>query len=317
MSISPSAWLDYAVVVHRSADGVWLGHADARRTVGHAGLAGNEPRLELSDGLLRLHRTDVALAGGTGPVGSPRPAVRGVSFRVGRLETLLDEGDRLLVRRGPTGDLGLWVVRQGTRIAGFGAVTGHFTPTVHATEDPRVFEEHLYHLHKMLADPAVCVVWLDVDDPQCDRLVESIPDLAPGGRMLVLIAGGDAEARRRVNHRVGSSGRKAKASSGRFVDIDARFRTEAEWRAYIEGLPRARPDDVYIRFTIDDVRVDVRERHYAEQPPWQLYVHSVYRQGVPGDLSHVGIVQASLGMTQAAIVETTDQIADGRIGVLP
>jgi hypothetical protein len=243
--------------------------------------------------------------------------VRGVSVRVGRLETVLDDGDRLLLNRGPTGDLALRVVRQGTRIAGFGAVTGHFTPTVHAAEDPRVLEEHLYHLHHMLADPAVCVVWLDVADPLCDRLVDSIPDMAPGGRLLVLIAGGDAEARRRVNHRVGSPGRRAKASSGRFVDVGDGFRTEAEWRGYIDGLPRARPDDVYIRFTIDGVAIDLRERHYEEHPPWQLYVHNVYRQGVPGTLSGVGIVAASLGMTQAAIVETADQICEGRVGLLP
>jgi hypothetical protein len=160
------------------------------------------------------------------------------------------------------------------------------------------------------------VVWLDAGDPQCDRLVDSIPDMAPGGRMLVLIAGGDAGARRRVHGLVGSPRRRAKARSGEFVDVGDRFRTEAEWRAYIDRLPRARPDDVYVRFTIDGVPIDVRERQYADQPPWQLYVHNVYRQGVPGTLSGVAIVAASLGMTQAAIVETADQISEGRIGLL-
>jgi len=316
MSIPASAWLDYSAVVHRSADGAWRGHAEKRRTIGHAGLVGNEPRLEVSDGVLRLQRTDAAPAARTGPVGPSRPPVSGVSFRVGRLETVLDDGDRLLVRRGATADLGLWVIRQDRRVAGFGAVTGHFTPTVHAAEDPRVFEEPLYHLHHMLTDPAVCVVWLDVADPQCDHLVDSIPDMAPGGRMLVLMAGGDADARRRVHGRVGSTRRGLKASSAQFVNVGDGFRTEAEWRGYIDGLPKARPDDVYIRFTIDGVAVDVRERQYAERPPWQLYVHNVYRQGVPGELSGVAIVGASIGMTQAAVVETTDQIAAGGMALL-
>jgi hypothetical protein len=240
MAIHSSGQFHYSATVHRSPDGVWRGHADTASTPRvHPGLAGDEPHVELSDGMLRLHRTDGDPSESALPSRDPAAAIRQVSLPVGRLDTVLEDGDRLLVSRGPTADVALIVVREA------------------------------------------------------------------------------AAARRRVNHRINDRRRRPKASSMAFIDVDDRFVSEDQWRAYIQSLPSTRPDDVYIRFTIEGVHMDLREREYRQHPPWQLYVHKVYRQGVPGETSHVAIVRASLGMSREASIEATEQIASRHVMLHP
>jgi hypothetical protein len=317
--IPSSAQFQYGAVLHRSSDGVWRGHADNVPPPGHhPGLVGAQPRIELAAGELRLERTaaDRASSPPLRPV--PRPPVQSASLTVGPLADVLRDGDRPVVWRAPTADLAVTLVRDRDPIAGFGAVTGRFAPEIGSVEDPRVFEERLYYVKRLLADRETTFVWLHVADPGLDDLVERLPDIATGGRLAVAIAGGDAGARRRLNQRITDPRRRRpKVSSAAFFDVDSRFDSEAQWRAYVCSLPSRRPDDVFVRFTIDGIDLDLREGDYREHLPWQLHVRTVHRQGVPGELSQVAIVQASLGLTREAIVDVTARIASRRITLRP
>jgi hypothetical protein len=82
-------------------------------------------------------------------------------------------------------------------------------------------------------------------------------------------------------------------------------------RAFIDGLPSSRPDDLWIRFSVSGATAMLREREYQELPPWQLYVHDVSCYGEPGRPSHVGIVHASLGMSREAVIDTSNRVASG------
>ena len=314
MAIPSSGQLAYSIVVHGSPRGVWRGRADPTpESAFHPGMVGNEPDLHLSNGVLRLERTVGTHSPASWRLREPATPVTGVAFPVGSLGAVLNDGDRLVVSRGGTGDLGVKVVRQDAAILGLGAVIGPFAPAIEITDDPRAHEERFYPVKRDLDDPHVTSLWLDVTDPDLDRVVEEIPDMAPGGRMVIAIAGGSADERSRLNQRL-ALGRRTSTSTW-YVDVHSRFATEGGWRAYIQGLPGARPDDLYIRFTIDGVHTDLQEGHYRERPPWQLYAHKVYRWGIPGEQSHVAIVQASLGLSQAALLEATNQIASRRIRI--
>jgi hypothetical protein len=189
-------------------------------------------------------------------------------------------------------------------------------PAINIEEDPRAHEEHLYHLKDALRDARTTVVWLEVGSPDVDGTIERLPHMTPGGRLVLAIAGESPEERRQLNNRAAGTGVIHKAASTTYVDVESRFRSEAKWRDYIEGLPSARADDLYIRFTIGDTRIDLRERQYAECPPWRLYASRVFRYGVLGEWSHVGIAHESLRMTQQGVIDAVELIASRRIGIL-
>ena len=315
MALPLSGQFTYSLAFHRSPDGIWRGRAAKVEGASHPGLVGDRPRVELSKGVLRLVRTESVLSWVKPHYrGSGRPASE-VAFEVGRLADALEDGDLLLVSRGGTTDLGIILVRHDVLVAGLGAVTGQFAPTINIEEDPRAHEEHLYHLKDALRDARTTVVWLEVGSPDVDGTIERLPHMTPGGRLVLAIAGESPEERRQLNNRAAGTGVIHKAASTTYVDVESRFRSEAKWRDYIEGLPSARPDDLYIRFTIGDTRIDLRKRQYAECPPWRLYASRVFRYGVPGEWSHVGIAHESLRMTQQGVIDAVELIASRRIGI--
>ena len=242
--------------------------------------------------------------------GRKTPVAR-VAVPVGQLAAVLRDGDRLMISRGASGDTAVLLARDEERLAGFGSVVGAFTTGIRSDDDPRVHDARHYGVKHSLADDRTTVVWVDASEVDLERIIARIRHVVPaGGRAVVAVAGGTGSERARLVNQIGESTRRDFSSTW-FPDVPAEISTEADWRAFIDGLPAGRPDDLRVRFSVEGTTAMLREREYRELPPWQLYVHDVSCSGVPGRPSHVRIVHASLGMSRQAVIDTSDRVASG------
>lgn len=315
--ISPSGCFTYSTVIRRGSDGRWEGRAlaavDGTR---HPGLVGDQPQLELLRGLLTLRRSESWFSRKRNrhyaQWGSPASTVR---LPVGEvIEAVASEGDHLIARRTGTGDCGVELRRGGELKVGLGAVQGDEWLAVQ--DDPRAHDSSLSRMAAILDRPDTSLVWVDAADRDHEALVRRIQGVPPGP-LVVAIAGQDAEARRRVNHRL-SAIRLPPGSSGRwYVDVDERFTSLEEWLSHVHSIPKRRPDDLWIRFTSRSESITLREGEYGFMDPWHLFVQRVFAPGLPGALSQMAIVRAHPGVNQEMVIASARSIASGRIEITP
>ena len=313
MSIAAAGHFDYAVFLTRDA-GKWIGRA-ARgiRDSGHPGLVGTRPNLELSDGMVTLHRTESAIHVAVTYTQFERPA-RLVSIPVGALlEAVAKEGDLLRLRRGGTGDIGITLFRGDDFLMGLGAVVGlQLAPTMTIHEDPRAAEVELYYAAKTVDQPDTAVVWLDPADPNLEATINNI-DRLPGERLIVAITGPSAKERRELNRRVAWPPVSSKRRSTEYISVEPRFTSCEQWVAYLRQLPTTRPKDLYLRFGFDDEEIDVREGGHAFKRPWHLFVAKVYTPGIPGEWSQLAVVREHQAIDVQTVIDSTRLVASGRL----
>jgi hypothetical protein len=215
--------------------------------------------------------------------------------------------DTLTVRRWGTGDFAAALLRDGELVAGIGALRiCHLEPRLRLDEDPRADEVRLYHLPSLLDDPETTLVWLHLSDPHLEQKIAGMSELRTA-RVVVAIAGSDPTERQRLNHRVAQI--RMAVMSAQYEDVDARFANQEDWLEYLRRLPRVRPEDLWIRFTLGGASTVVREGEYAFQYPWHLFVHSVHRPGVPGELSQLAVAREDPALDKDVIVSSTKAIA--------
>ena len=171
---------------------------------------------------------------------------------------MIEDGDVLRVSRFGTGDFAATLFRGGDFILGLGALRWMPLPDgMSIEEDPRAAEVELYHFAADIRRPGTAFVWMDSSDPNVDAAIANLDYLA-GEMGIIAFTGRDpakyTEVRRRVSERLPGS-----LSSCFYVDVPGRFTTQQEWLSYLDQLPTSRQPDMYIRFHLGGVQVDVRE----------------------------------------------------------
>ena len=309
MAIPLRSQFDYVISVIRDGSGGWRGRAetgDDRRP--HPGLAGERPTFRLANGVVTLRQkqdTPTFLNrwfGQSTEETSPR-----ASFRVGTAaESVLEDGDRLRIRRGGTTDIGLTVFRGERFILGVGAIVGMASgPDIALKEDPRAAETMLQGLAAIIDRPDTTLVWLDRSSTEFDSAVEALKRGPKGHRVVVAFKGVDYQTRRNLSE----LRFRPETSSCYYEDVDARFANRDEWLAYLRGLPTSRPTDLYVRFTLDGVASTVREGHHASADSWHMCVAKVFTPGIPGEWSQLGIARQHPALTAEILVDSTNAIA--------
>ncbi len=316
MAIPAASQFDYRVVLKRDSSDGWRGRAESTANTGfHPGFAGDRPEIELAGGVISLWRTESWVGRQLNPHyrswGEPASKVM---VRVGRaIEAFVEDGDRLSVTRGGTTDLSVALFRGDALLIGLGAIAGKHPGTgLIIEEDPRAYEDRLYGVAAELERSDTNFVWLNTSDPQCESVLKGIPG-SSASRLIVAIAGPDADERRRLNHRVADSGFRSSRASCTYFDVDARFTTREQWLEYLRSLPETRPSDLWIRISADGVGSVVHEGEYVFSSPWHLYVQSVCRWGCPGEWSQLAIVREHPAITKQDVIESTELLASRRI----
>jgi len=308
MVIHSSGLFDHRASLRRHRAGVWRGRAEPNQQ--EETLVGDAPHLELSEGNLALARAQFDWLG----VFKRDPLTARVSFGVGgAFEAVLENDDVIRTCRAGTGDLAAMLTRNGQLVMALGAVDGLLVPAGIAVEmDPRAREVDFYPVAWMVQKPDVKLFWLDPDDPHLDRRLDEIRCAPPEVTTVILVArGGDRAKVTALNQRAVSSRRPT--GSWWFQVAPERVRTEAELMAYLEQLPKTRPDDLWLRFTIDGRTFEVREGEYQLHDPWHLFVAKVYTPGTPGEFSQLGVARVHPALMADVFTSSVQRIATGSI----
>jgi hypothetical protein len=316
MSIPGSSQFNYTVVVNRTSSGAFRGRATpGGDNARHPGLVGDQPHVELTDGVVNLYRSESAVHALDEHHGSERCRALRASFRVGEaLDAIVEDGDVLRVSRGGTTDLAATLFRHDDLLMGLGAVGGRrLGPRITVEVDPRAGDMWWNHLAATLAREDTTLVWLDSSDASSESKLSTLP-FAPGVRLVIAIAGTNQDERRRLHQRLSAVLRPMQAFER--VDVDGRFKTRDEWVEYVQRLPKTRPLDLYIRFGLDGALHDVHEGEYAFTTPWHLFVEKVFTPGIPGEWSQMAVAREHPRVTEEMIVDSTKAIASRRIDIV-
>lgn len=255
MAIPLAGCFHYTTVIREQSAGAWRGRAQpAPDDSRHPGLAGDQPEIALVEGVVTLTRMESESSLRNNPhyqrFRVPSPLVK---FRIGEaLERVVRPGDTLSVFRFGTGDLGATLLREERLLIGLGFIGSRPAPHVIIEEDPRAQEVMLYDIVRALDDPEVTVCWLDVADPDLEAKVRAFEE-SQAPRQVVALAGRDEDGRRALSDRLfGHPGRHYPWLRSRRTEfVQPRFRTQREWTEYLRSLPKTRPADLWIRFTIE------------------------------------------------------------------
>lgn len=347
MAIGPPGVFRYRAALTRTQLGGWVGSASPSDPARHPGLAGDRPEIEISAGILTLRGTEAkrvpeavtrelprgrrftAFLRGLGQNVHRRPApplshydrwgppASMVTIQVGDLiGAVAQDADVLTVFRAGTGDLGISLRRHDALVLGIGAVdVADLMSSACIDLDPRVQDQPWYGAQSILAREGTGFLWLnaDFDNPHsARRAVETLP----AANLVIAIAGKNREARRRLNQAVSEESRALARSSCWYFDIDDRFTTREQWLEYVRALPTSPPPDLWIRISVDGTACTLRAGEYLRKSPWHLFVHRIYRWGIPGQLSQLAIVREHADVTEREVVASTERIASARITIV-
>ena len=124
-------------------------------------------------------------------------------------------------------------------------------------EDPRAAEVDLYWLASIVDHPDTTLVWLDRSSSDFESRFEACQHGPMNVRVILAVKDADDLTRKRLNDLM-VLGTLSTASC--YCEyIDSRFQNGTEWAAYLRGLPKTRPKDLFIRITVDGVTSTVRE----------------------------------------------------------
>jgi hypothetical protein len=194
-----------------------------------------------------------------------------------------------------------------------GDVDHHVRDVIDVHYDPRVDDDELYWVKYMLGKPDTHLVWLDAEQFDLEATREYVRAL-PDGSVMFAFRGERGDETSQMNNEVMDyTSRLRRFSTTAWNNVAPRFKTQSEWVAYVRALPDERPDDLHVVFKVAGAEVTLREREYAFQPPWHIYLHRIRRYGVPGQHTVMGIAREHPRLDKAAIVESTERIASRTI----
>ncbi|HEY7475309.1 MAG TPA: hypothetical protein VH679_09890 [Vicinamibacterales bacterium] len=310
MVIHPSGLFDHTAVLRRDHTGVWRGRAGPNEQ--DETLVGDTPQVELAGGTLTLVRTQFEWPGVFRRDRDPLTAR--VALPVGpAFEAVLQDEDEIRTLREGTGDLAATLTRNGQLQIALGAVHGLLASAGITVEmDPRARDVDFYGVARMVKRPDVKLFWLDPGDPNLELHLAEINHVSPDVQTVIVVArGGDRAKLRDLNQRVFSPRRPH--GSWWFEVAPERVRTESDLMAYLEQLPGTRPEDLWLRFTIDGRTHEVREGEYQQQDPWHLFVARVYTPGIPGELSQLGVARVHPALSAETFTSSVRRIATGSL----
>jgi hypothetical protein len=197
-------------------------------------------------------------------------------------------------------------------VIALGAVDRLVAPAgIRVDTDPRAGDLDFYGIARMVERPDVKLVWLDVDERDLDSRLEGIHRPPLSVKTVIAVArSGDRSRLGDLNERVFAG--RSHAALWYQVAPD-RVRSEADLMTYLDQLPKTRPDDLCLRFTIDGRSSDVREGEYRSHDPWHLFVAKVFTPGTPGELSQLGVAREDPALAVDTFTSSVRAIAGGSI----
>lgn len=310
--IAPCGTFEYSVVVKQdtSTPQRWVGQARSLRDSStHPGMAGKGPLFELDDRRITLRATESKFTGRTNRHfrrwGPPRTSVL---FEVGNAPAaVMQEGDQLFFHRHGTGDYALTIIRNQSLILGVGSIVRlSLGKEIQVEEDARVKELRLYELAgdlDRLDDLESQVVWLEIGQGDLDRQLELLRRAPVCDHLIVAIKriGGEQEEPHDFWERVMDC---TEAGIVAYYEVDSRFSEKQAWIDFVMGLPRERPNDLHLSFATGQERTNLCEGEEAYIGSYYARVERVYRRGIPGKLSSLGIGLLSSALTKDMIIES-------------
>src|SRR5215813_2098882 len=318
MSIPACGTFDYRVVVQRSIHRAdrWIGQARSLRgSSSHPGLAGERPMFELECGHIKLSSTESKLSRITNPHFRKwrRLPLASASFEVGDAPAMaLQPEDELSFYRESTGDLALTVIRNESLILALGAVT-HLPigGEIQVEEDPRLKEWNpdLAYTFDQLEDPDNQVFWIDVGAGNLEGQLAVISRTPQSDRIIVGIRGTPVEGGR-GSIPAGIWDKILRRSRGELscCSVETHFRDKNAWIDYLRQMPRERPKDFYLSFTIQDDRINLCEGDEAYLGAYHVRVERIYRWGLPGEFSMLAIARLSDSLTREMVMKSAKDI---------
>lgn len=313
--IGPGGTFHHEAVLRRRPGGVWRGRAEpARIDVGHPGMAGRRPLVDLCGDRVTLRRSESIFARLNEHYQRwGQPASR-VSFAVGPVvSAVVEDGDLLRVTRAGTGDFIVTLTRGQRCLVALGAIVGQLGPTILLEEDPSPERREGWLAARLLDAPGTNFVWLDSSDSEIERQVDAMVEHR-GKRLVVAIAGPDPQTRMRLNRQVAERSRRLFASMS-FFDVPEHFATRDAWLASVHR-PIPSGADALIRFTMAGKVVELRPGESAWLEPWHLHVARVGQFGGDGRLSSAGMALAHPAVTTEMLVTSSDAVASGHLGTM-
>lgn len=313
--IGPGGTFDYSVTVERDTctQPRWIGRAHSLRdSSSHPGRAGKQPLFELegSQIILRATESKIRLLTNRHFRRWGRPADC-VSFEIGSTPAaILQAGDQLAFHRLGTGDHALTVIRKGSLVLGVGSIIRlPLGRDLQVEDDARINELQLYELANeidRLKDIESQVFWIEVGKGDLEAQLELMNHIPEDDNLIVALKGGEQEAVFNLLERIMD---RTENHSGSFHVVDARFATKQDWLDYINQLPREYPNDLQLSIATGQERINLGEGEEAQIGLYYVRVERVYRRGIPGELSSLGIGPLSSVLTKDMIIESAKHMA--------
>jgi hypothetical protein len=295
MAIPAAAQFAYTVTLRRGMDGVWRGRAgpaDARPQ-----LVGDTPDVAIADGILTMDNPSSGRRRGLSHVDQPMASKALIAIGEA-LETVLHDEDVLSMHRGAMADVGLVLIRGGDLVLALGDVTQSlrkFGITVET--DPRAEDVRFYYMQSLLDQPDSQLVWLDPSSPHYESQLAEL-DRIPRHVTTVSIAAraDDWATSSAVNRRAVSHDRR-RPWQFNFERVDTRFQTRDDFIAYLRTLSKQRPEDLFLRFTVDGRQHEIRKGESVLREPWLFCVSEVASLDWGWSSTHIGIARAHPALT--------------------
>jgi hypothetical protein len=307
--IAPCGTFDYRVVVDNQAGAAdrWIGQACSLRSSSmHPGSAGARPLFELADGQIILRATESRLARWINPHFRSwgRPGTY-QSFEVGNAPAAaMEAGDQVAFHRHCTGDYALTIIRSGSLVLGLGAITSlPLGSEINVEEDARLRELELYELagdSDEMGNVESRVIWIDIDKRNLEAQLEPVRRAPESSHMIIAIKRSRTE---RVPDYFWDRLLDCDACFSSY-HVDERFSDKQAWIEYVRQLPRARPKDLHITFATGGEQINLCEGEEANIGAYYVRVERIYRRGIPGEFSMLGIGRLSETLTRDRVIES-------------
>jgi hypothetical protein len=318
--IAPCGTGDYRVIVEpdMSRQNRWIGRAHSLRDSSiHPGMAGKRPLFELEGDLITLRATESKISFWMNrryrPWGRPFGSDM---FEVSNIPAVvLQAGDQLSFHRHGTGDYALTIIRNESLILGIGSIAGlPLGKDVQIEEDKRVKDMYLYELANdldRLDDLESQIFWIDAGKGNLETQLKQIKCAPKHNDLVVAIKYSIAKGEKR--QAIPDLWEKILNLSGdhscSIYPVDAQYATKQDWLDYVKQLPREHPDDLHVNITTGGEQIKLCEGQRAQIGAYYAQVERVYRWGIPGELSSLGIGLTSSTLTPNMIIESAKVMA--------
>jgi hypothetical protein len=299
MAILAAARFAYTVTLRRGEDGVWRGRADPADAPPH--LVGDTPDVAIAGGMLTMDNPSPGRRPSLSHIDGPMASK--ALIHIGEaLETVLHDEDVLWMHRGAMADVGLVLMRGGSLVFALGAETTWLRRLGIIVEtDPRADDVRFYDMQSLLDQPDSQLVWLDPSSPHYESQLAELDRIPPHVRTVSIAARADDWATSSAVNRRAVGPDRRRAWGFNFERVDTRFQTRDDFIAHLRTLPKQRPNDLFLRFTVDGRQHEIREGESVLREPWLFCVCRVASPDDPWSSTHIGVARAHPALTADAL----------------